>query len=137
MSIRMTGALYAEALVAVAILALAMVPATNAIHAALQSSQQFVTNTTDHFSVMGRMAELSAEPYASLDAAATTAGSWKVATSYSDGSGPSRRLVYLSLYDIDNADGDDNPFTGTEPDVIWIRVEIEGSIRGLETLITQ
>ena len=43
-------------------------------------------------------------------------------------------LVYLSLYDGDNADADDDPFTGTDADLLWIRVEIDGSVLSLQTV---
>ena len=43
-------------------------------------------------------------------------------------------LVYLSLYDGDNLDGDNNPLTGADPDLIWIRVEIEDSVQSLQTV---
>ena len=56
-------------------------------------------------------------------------------TSYSELAGsPGRLLVYLSNYDGDNADADGDPFTGTEPDLLWIRVEIEDSVHALETV---
>ncbi len=45
-----------------------------------------------------------------------------------------RRLVFISRYDGDNADTDDNPFTGTEADLLWLRVEIEGTASALQAL---
>lgn len=131
------GVLYAEVLVAVAILAIAMVPATNAIYAGLRASDNFAGITAQHFSVAGRMEELLAEPFSALDAAALAAGSSSVATTYSDPVGPARRLVYLAHYDGDNADSDNDPFTGTEADLLWVRVEIEGTNGALETLTSQ
>ena len=47
---------------------------------------------------------------------------------------PGRLLVYLSLYDGDNADADDNPFTGTDPDLLWIRIDVEDTVHTLETI---
>lgn len=130
------GVLYVEVLVAVAILAFALVPATNAIYAGLRSTEHFANTIVEHFEVMGRVEELRAEPFAALDAAALAAGSNTVATTYSDSPGIGRRLVYLARYDADNADADNDPFTGTEADVMWVRVTIEGTNRGLETLVT-
>ena len=46
-------------------------------------------------------------------------------------------LIYLSLYDGDNLDADDNAFTGTEADLLWIRVDIEGTVHSLETITTR
>ena len=47
---------------------------------------------------------------------------------------PGRLVVYLSPYDGDNADADDDPYTGTDPDLLWIGVEIEGSVHQLQTV---
>jgi voltage-gated potassium channel Kch len=132
----MQGMLYAEVLVAVAILALALVPATNALYAGLRSSEHFADAADAHFAMLGRMDELRAEPFGALDAAAAAVGSKGLPTSYSDPSGPNRKLVYLSRYDADNADKDNDPFTGVEADVLWLRVTIEGTDRALETLVT-
>ena len=131
------GALYAEVLVAVAIVAIALVPAADAIYAGLRSSEYFASSTDEHFVIVGRMEEVLAQPFAALEAAALAAGGPGIATTYSDPAGPGRRLVYLAYYDADDADADSDPFTGTEPDLLWVRVEIEGTSRGLETLLSQ
>ena len=123
-------------LVAVAILALALVPATNALYAGLRSGEHFTDVTDRHFALLGRMDELRAEPFGALDAAAAAVGGKDLPTSYSDPSGPDRKLVYLARYDADNADKDNDPFTGAEADVLWLRVVIEGTDRALETLVT-
>ena len=133
----MRGAFYVEALVAVAILAIALVPASNAIHAGLQSSARLADTTLEHFSLLTRMEELLAERFNSLESAALAAGSPSVTTTYSDSPGTPRRLVNLAHYDIDDADADADPFTGTEADVLWLRVEIEGTNRGLDSLVTR
>jgi hypothetical protein len=55
---------------------------------------------------------------------------------YSDSAGTkSRRLVYLARFDGDNADADNNPFTGTDSGLLWVRVTIEDSPRALQTVI--
>ena len=81
-----------------------------------------------------------AEPYSSLENAAIAAGmggdSWSAPSTYSDPFGAdSRRLVFLSLYDGDNADSDANPFTGVDGDLMWVRTEIEGTLIAVETLV--
>lgn len=134
---RSQGVFYTEVLVAVAIVAIAMLPAANAIYAGLRASESFSTTTAQHFAVTGRMEEVLAEPFSALSAAAAAAGSPATPTSYSDPLGPERRLVYLATFDVDNADADNDPFTGTEADVIWVRVEAEGAPGGLETLVAQ
>ena len=78
------------------------------------------------------------EPFSDLSDAAIVAGSPTTPTTYSDAAGPADRiLVYLSPWDGDNADADDDPFTGTEADLLWIRVEIDGSVLALQTIRAQ
>ena len=46
-----------------------------------------------------------------------------------------RRLVYLSRYDADNADGNGNFFdAGMDEGLLWVRVEIEGTDQAIESL---
>jgi hypothetical protein len=40
----------------------------------------------------------------------------------------------LSRYDADDADGDDDPFTGTESGLIWVRVILADTVHGFESL---
>ena len=73
-----------------------------------------------------------AEPFAMV--AAVAAGPTTPSV-YSDPSGSTdRRLVFASFYDADNADSDNDPFTGTEPDLLWIRVEMAGTVDVVESL---
>jgi hypothetical protein len=95
------------------------------------------------------MEEVLAEPYGTLLGAAAAAGSESTPSSYSDPAGPmDRRLVFIALYDATNADGDGNVFTVPDPDLdgdgnpytgyadlLWLRVEVEGSITSLESLV--
>ena len=46
-------------------------------------------------------------------------------------------LVYLSRYDGDNADGDNDGFTGTDADLSWIRAAIADTPVSLHTLVTR
>ncbi len=134
---RQVGLSYAEALLAVAVMAAALVPALDslqtvfagvAVHEQLRGQQQQIAN---------RMEMLVAEPFSSLDQAAQAAGSETVASSYSDPVGPDRVLVYLSRYDGDDADGDDDPFSGTDEGLIWLRVAVEDTPHELMTLVAQ
>lgn len=132
-----SGAFYVEVLVAVAIVAIALVPASEAIYTALRSSDYLADATTDHFSLTGRVEEVLAQSFSDLEAAALAAGGPTVATTFSDPPGPNRRLVYLANYDADDADADGNPFTGTESDLMWVRVQIEATGLALETLVAK
>ena len=82
-----------------------------------------------------RLESVLTESFVELEAAALAAGSPGTPSSYSDAAGdPGRLLVYLSLYDADNLDGDGDVFTGTDAGIVWIRVESEGSVHSLETV---
>ena len=94
------------------------------------------------------MEQVLAEPHSALILAAAEAGNAMTPSSYSDAPlSPQRSLVFLGLYDADDKDGDKDPFTVPDPDLdadnnpftnytglIWVRVEIEGSIVHVESL---
>jgi hypothetical protein len=88
--------------------------------------------------MLAKLEGVLAQPFSSLESVATEAGSASVPTRYSDLDGSvNRRLVYLSLYDGDNADSDDDPFTGVDAGLMWIRTEIEGTLMSVESLVSQ
>lgn len=126
-----SGISYVEVLAAVIIVAVSVIPATNAIRGALDVAEADNQATVNHYHLMSKMEEVLAEPFADVAAAAAGPGT---ATVYSDPPGPDRRLVFIAPYDGDNADADTDPFTGGEPDLLWVRVEIEGSVRFLQAL---
>jgi len=132
------GLAYLEVLIATVLIMLALAPALESLAPGVAGSVIHASRIEDQFAVAGRLEELLTAPFADLDAAALAAGSPDTASSYSDSviypdGRQVRRAVYLSRYDSDNADADDDPFTGTEDDLIWLRVEIAGE--ALETLI--
>ena len=131
------GFSYAEVLLAVAVLALALVPALDALQTAFTGAAVHEELLGRHLQLATRMEEVVAEPFSNLDEAAQAAGSETVASSYSDPAGPERILVFLSRYDGDNADTDDDPFSGTDEGLIWARVTMEGTLHELTTLVTQ
>ncbi len=97
-----------------------------------------------HYQRLKKMEEVSAEPFANLLAAAKSAANKTTATSYSDAPGTQdRRVVYIALYDADadpfvlidpNTDLDFDLYTGSTANLLWIRVETEGTAQGIETL---
>lgn len=132
---RERGASYVEVLVGAAIISIALVPMLDALRAGAVVSEQQTQQVINHFALTARLEELLVEPYSSLSSAAAAAGSTSVPSSYSDSAGtPSRRLVFLSLYDGDNADTDNDPFTGTDDSLLWIRVQFEDSVHAVEAL---
>lgn len=133
--IRSGGFTYTEVLVTVALLALVLVPALDSLSASLNASSSYASRVENQYRLIGRMEETLADSFVDLADAAAAAGGPGVPTAYSDAPGsPERLLVFISAYDADNADADDDPFTGTDPDLLWVRVEIENSDHRLDTL---
>lgn len=132
------GLTLVEVLITMVLLTILLVPAMQALRTSVTGSNVHAELADNHFRLTSRMEELLAEPFSSLEAAAITAGAPTVATSYSETAGPPGRLVvYLSLYDGDNVDADDNPFTGTDPGLLWIRIEAEDTVHDLQTIRAQ
>ena len=132
------GLTLVEVLVAVMLLLIILVPAMEAIRTSVTGAEVHNELASGQFRLTSRMEELLAEPFTALEDAATAAGSATVETSYSETAGsPGRLVVYLSPYDGDNADSDDDPFTGTDPGLLWIEVEAEGTIHRLRSVRAQ
>jgi len=98
-------------------------------------------HTGDHYYLAAKLEEVLAQPFSYLDSAASIAASPAVPSSYSDSviladGRVLTRQVYLSRYDGDNADGNNNVFDGTDEGLLWVRVEIEESGLGMERLIS-
>ena len=130
------GLTLVEVLVAIALLAVVIVPAVSALHTSIVGANVNSDVTTVHFRLTSAVERLLAEPYATLESVALAAGDHQTPSSYSEAPGtPGRLLVYLAYYDADNADSDGLPFTGADPDFLWMRVESEGSVHGIETLL--
>jgi len=138
---RMAGFFYIEVLVAVALIALALVPAMDALIPGIAGSAIHEARAEDHYQLTGKLEQVLAEPVANLDIAAAAAGNPATPTSYSDDVATSagrriKRNVFLSRYDGDNADADNNPFTGTDEGLLWVRVTIAGSGAVIESLVS-
>ena len=138
MTRRNRGFSYIEVLIATAIIAVSLVPMLKALQTSQAGSGIFVDTVETHYHLQAKLEEMLAEPMPLLEAAALDAGSETVLTSYSEPvSTDRRRLVYLSRYDGDNADADDDPFTGTDSGLLWVRVEIENTALSVESLVTR
>ena len=55
----------------------------------------------------------------------------------SDGDGLTDKAEAALMTDPHNADSDNDPFTGTDPELLYVKVQINGAKFALETLITQ
>ena len=140
-NINIAGFSYIEVLISVALIAIALVPAMDALLPATAGSGIHQARSEDHYQLLARMEEILAEPVASLDAAALAAGNPATPTSYSDiytypNGRQITRSIFLSRYDGDNADADDDPFTGTDEGLLWVQGVIAGSSLTFETLIS-
>lgn len=129
---RQAGFSYVEVLAASFIIAVSIIPATDALRNAMQVAAADGQATVNQYRLIGKMEEVLAEPFATLFASAAGTGT---ATNYSDVAGSTdRRVVFIAPYDGDNADADDDPFTGADAGLLWVRVEIEGAATALQAL---
>ena len=132
------GFSYIEVIVATFLIAIAIVPALESINGALIGSETYQAISIQHYQLVNKIEDVLAQPYSALETAAITTASATVPTSYSDAGGAvNRRLVFLSGYDGDNADADDDVFTGVDDGLMWVRVEIEGSAQNFETVTSR
>lgn len=137
---RMAGLSYVEVLVATALIAITLVPAMEALQPATLGMGIHESETVQHYHLTAMLEDVLAEPFADLDTEAMSINDPNLAsTLYSDlPAADNRRLVYLSRYDGDNADGNGNPFdSGMDEGLLWVRVEIEGTQQAIESLTSQ
>ena len=133
---RQGGFSYVEVLVASVLIAISLVPAMEALRTGILATGAHRSQVSRHGGIAGKMEEVRAQRFALLEEAEVAAGGG--ASSYSDAPAtPDRRVVLLSRYDGDNADADDDPFTGTDDDLLWVRIEIEGTALGVESLVSR
>jgi len=134
----MAGLSYIEVLVAIVLITMALVPALDAFQPAIMGSGIHRSHTEQHYHLTEKLEYLLAEPFGALDTEAVAINNPTVASSiYSDPTtAANRRLVYLSRYDGDNADGDFDYFTGLDAGLVWVRVEHTGTGQTIERLIS-
>jgi type II secretory pathway pseudopilin PulG len=135
----MGGFTYIEILVATTLLVVSLVPALDALSVGVRGATVHRTDTVDRYYLSARLEALLAEAYSALDAEALRVNNPATPTAYSDTvtTADGRTLVrqvFLSRYDADNADNDNNFFTGTDAGLLWIRVELQGTGMRLESL---
>ena len=135
------GFSYLEVLIATTLIAISLVPALEALSTGSKGHTFQAAHAEDHYQLAAKLEEVLAVPFSYLDAVAIATASPEVATTYSDSVtlGDGRvltRRVFLSRYDGDNADGNNNGFDGTDEGLLWVRVEIEESGLALERLIS-
>ena len=134
---RQSGLSYIEVLIATLLIVIALVPMMNALQPGLQGAQIHSDLAETNFVLSGKLEQVLAEPFVDLDAAATTAGAHTAPTSYSDAGANVPHEVFIWRYDVDNADADNDEFTGGEDDILWIRVATTDGLVDLQTLISR
>ena len=131
------GLSYIEVLVATLLIAVALVPMMEALGPGLQGAQIHRHRAEVNYALTGKLEEVLAQAFDELDTAATAAGDYKIATSYSDLSAAVPHEVFIWRYDVDDADSDGDVFTGGEDDILWIRVATIDSLIDLQTLVSR
>jgi hypothetical protein len=145
------GLSYMEVMVAVFLLMLIIIPLMRSLEWGI-NTQKVVHKQQDLvWHAQTKLSDVMAEKMTSLIDAASAAGAYTAASSYSDAvATENRRLVYVWYYDINNADADNNPFTifdantdsdsnpftGSDVvmDLVWIKVAVENTSFELVTL---
>jgi len=129
------GFSYIEVIIAVLFMSVVLVSGMEAIIGGIQTSELHQDYLVEQHHMKAKLEEILAQPFEALDAAK---GLPTTASSYSEAPAtPMRRLVYISAYDGDNLDTDDDGFTGTDSGLLWVRVEIENSSHGMATLVSE
>ncbi|MEE9279935.1 MAG: hypothetical protein V3V67_07145 [Myxococcota bacterium] len=130
------GFSYAEILLATLLLSVSLLPAVEALRSGLQGSQVNESLTLAQVRLRSKMEEVLAQPFSALAGAESAAAG--AASAYSDAVGtPDRRLVFLARYDGDDADGDGDTATGTDPGLLHVRVEIAATPHAVSTLVAE
>ncbi len=132
------GLTYLEVMIATLLIVVTLVPALDALSSGMLGSQLHGEQVSNHSRLIDKMEQTLATPFAELQTQADAVAdpNTLIAAPFSDAAGTDfRRRVYLARYDGDNADGDNNVFTGTEADLLWVKVEVDGTALSLETLI--
>ena len=132
------GLSYIELILAVILIAISIAPIHSSLNSSLRSYDHSQEIVDDALHVSNLLEQLTNEKYAQLYQKALNAGSHTIATSYSDPpTVANRRLVYLSLWDGDDADSDNDGHTGADAGLLWIKVELEKNNYYIETLIDE
>jgi type II secretory pathway pseudopilin PulG len=137
---RQSGFSYMELLIATLLITIMLVPALEAMQSGIQGSGIHTQLAQNQYRMISKMEQTLALPFSELleQADLVADPTVLIPAPYSDAAGTEfRRLVFLARYDGDDADGDKDPFTGTDASLLWVRVTIENSSRPLETVIVE
>lgn len=130
------GYAYVEVLIAVVLVATCLAPMVESIAQAVRiQTQQVDQRDALHFTT-SLMEQTLSTKYQDLDLEAVAVNDATAQTSYSDPTGTEhQRLVYLARYDLDNADSDNDPLTGGDAGLLWVRVTSADGRYDLQNLL--
>lgn len=140
MKTRQSGLSYTEVLVATLLIVIMLVPAIEAMQSGIRSGEVHAELARNQYRMISKMEQTLAQSFSELLVQADLVANPTVLipAPYSDTPGTAfRRLVFLSRYDGDDADGDSDPFTGTDTGLLWLRVSMENSRHSLQTVIVE
>ena len=125
-----TGLAYIEVMVALVVVVIALVPALNAMQLGLRGSQWLGAIAVRDTSLRGKMEEVMARPFDTLNAETFLSGgntTTSVSTALSDAAGAERRIVIL--YRTDGS-----AVSASDTGLVRVRVAYEAGGTALETL---
>ena len=125
-----TGLAYIEVIVALVVVVIALVPALNAMQLGLRGSQLLGAIAVRDTSLRGKMEEVMARPFDTLNAETFLSGgntTTSVSTALSDAAGAERRIVIL--YRTDGS-----AVSASDTGLVRVRVAYEAGGTALETL---
>ena len=125
-----TGLAYIEVMVALVVVVIALVPALNAMQLGLRGSQWLGAIAVRDTSLRGKMEEVMARPFDTLNAETFLSGgntTTSVSTALSDAAGSARRIVIL--YRTDGS-----AVSASDTGLVRVRVAYEAGGTALETL---
>lgn len=131
-----TGYAYIEVLIAAIVLSLALVPASDALMEVIRHTQEVRSLLQTNYHIQVLLETVLTNPYTTLAAELSVAA--PVASRFSDPTATThRRIVYILPFDADNADTDDNHFSGAESNILRVQVVSENTGIEFTTLMRQ
>lgn len=131
------GFSYVEVMIATVLMAITLAPALEALQSGIATAREQQTAAATRYRIQSLFEEVLSQSFDELEAEAKAKNNPNLASVFSDSSGDDQRKVYLSNYDGDNADSDDDGFTGMDDDLLWVKIEITDVAYTLETLISR
>ncbi len=137
-----TGFSYVEILLAIVLIAICLVPAMEALGPAFSNIAEKEKFSENSMALRSKLEEVLAAPWSDLEDEAVPEGSPLIPTIFSEApyTMPDGRQitlnVYISGYDGNNADADDDPFSGIDSGLLYVKVTVEGTPQQMETLVS-